>query len=123
MSNRLEEVLTANYVSGDERKAFVLAVSEAFTNALIHGNQFDAQKTIKISLDINKYELRADIIDQGKDGLIKVKNPPRTDILADGGRGIRLIKHYATDVQFEQTGGGGLKISIVIDRKQLTNSE
>ena len=123
MSNRLEEVLTANHVSGDERKALVLAVSEAFTNALIHGNKFDAKKTIKIVLDINENELRADIIDQGKDGLNKVNKPRRTDILAVGGRGIRLIEHYATDVQFEQTGDGGIKISILIERKQLTNSE
>lgn len=119
----LDEVLAANDVSHDEQRAFVLAISEAFTNALIHGNAFDAEKTIKIHLDINKSLLRADIIDQGENGLMKVNQPRRTDILADGGRGIGLIEHYVTDVQFDETEEGGLKVSIMLERKLLTNCE
>ena len=120
---RLDEVLAANDVSLGEQRDFVLAISEAFTNALIHGNECDAEKTIKICLDINKCSLRADIIDQGENGLMKVNQPRQTEILADGGRGIGLIEHYVTDVQFEQTEEGGLKVSITLERKLLTNSE
>lgn len=120
---RLDEALSANNVPEDERRAFSLAISEAFTNALVHGNELDAEKTIKICLDINKYELRADIIDQGQNGLEKVNQPRQADLLADGGRGIGLIEHYVTDVQFEQTREGGLKVSIVLERKLLTESE
>lgn len=119
----LDEVLAANDVSNVEQRAFILAISEAFTNALIHGNAFDTEKTIKICLDINKCSLRADIIDQGTNGLMKVNQPRRTDILADGGRGIRLMEHYVTDVQFGQTEEGGLKVSIMLKRKLLTNCE
>lgn len=120
---RLDELLAANDVSYDEQRAFVLAISEAFTNALIHGNAFNTEKTIKIHLDINKSSLRADIIDQGENGLTKVNQPRRTDILADGGRGIGLIEHYVTDVQFDETEEGGLKVSIMLERKLLTNCE
>ena len=120
---RLDEVLATNEVSSDEQRAFSLAISEAFTNALVHGNELDAEKTIKICLDINKSELRADIIDQGTDGLTKVNQPRQADLLADGGRGIGLIEHYVTDVQFEQTRDGGLKVSIRLERKLLTTSE
>lgn len=120
---RLDELLAANDVSYDEQRAFVLAISEAFTNALIHGNAFNTEKTIKIHLDINKCWLRADIIDQGENGLTKVNQPRRTDILADGGRGIGLIEHYVTDVQFDETEEGGLKVSIMLERKLLTNCE
>lgn len=120
---RLDELLAANDVSYDEQRAFVLAISEAFTNALIHGNAFNTEKTIKIHLDINKSSLRADIIDQGENGLTKVNQPRRTDILADGGRGIGLMEHYVTDVQFDETEEGGLKVSIMLERKLLTNCE
>ena len=123
MSQHLEETLSANHVNDEERRGFVLAVSEAFTNALIHGNKLDVSKIIKITLHINESTLRADIIDQGQNGLAKVKGPRRTDLLADGGRGIGLIEHFATDAQFEQTGDGGLKVSIMVERKILTNSE
>ena len=120
---RLDEAFAANHVSSDEQRAFSLAISEAFTNALVHGNELDAEKTIKIYLDINKSELRADIIDQGENGLAKVNQPGQTDLLADGGRGIGLMEHYVTDVQFEQTRDGGLKVSIMLERKLLTTSE
>lgn len=120
---RLDELLAANDVSHDEQRAFILAISEAFTNALIHGNEFDEEKTIKICLDINESTLRADIIDQGTNGLLKVNQPRHTDILADGGRGIGLMEHYVNDVQFEQVRDGGLKVSIRMKRKLLTNSE
>ncbi|MDH3892597.1 MAG: ATP-binding protein [candidate division Zixibacteria bacterium] len=120
---RLRELFAANHVSSDEQRAFTLAVSEAFTNALIHGNQFDPDKTIKICLDINESSLRADIIDQGRNGLRDVNQPRQTDPLADGGRGIGLMERYVSEVQFEQTGDGGLKVSITLERKQLTNIE
>ena len=123
MVQRLEEVLAANHVIGDDRRAFALAISEAFTNAMIHGNEYDADKTIKICLDINDDTLRADIIDQGRNGLTKVNQPRRTDLLADGGRGIGLIEHCVTDVQFEQTEDGGLKVAIMLERKLFTNSK
>jgi serine/threonine-protein kinase RsbW len=120
---QLDEAFSANNVSDGERRAFSLAISEAFTNALVHGNGLDAEKTIKICLDINNSELRADIIDQGQNGLLKVNQPRQADLLADGGRGIGLIEHYVTDVQFEQTRDGGLKVSIMLERKLLTKSE
>lgn len=120
---RLDEVLVSSRVTKDDQRAFTLAVSEAFTNALIHGNEFDSKKRIKISLDINEFSLRADIIDQGINGLKKVSQPRQTDILADSGRGIGLMEHYVTDVQFEQTNDGGLKVSIMLKRKQLTKTE
>lgn len=118
---QLDEVFAACHVTIDDQRAFTLALTEAFTNALIHGNEFDEEKTIKIRLDINDSTLRADIIDQGTNGLEKVNQPRRADLLADGGRGIGLMEHYVNDVQFKQTEEGGLKVSIMLKRKLLTN--
>ena len=120
LSERLDEILFGNHLTDDERQAFTLAISEAFTNALLHGNEMDPEKSIKISVRINESTLRADIIDQGQDGLKKVSQRRRADLLDDGGRGIGLIEHYATNVQFEQTVDGGLKVSITIERKLQT---
>ena len=43
----------------------MLAISEAFTNALIHGNRYDPEKTIEIRLSVNNKVVTADVIDEG----------------------------------------------------------
>ncbi len=117
LADQLKKILTQQGVSEEEQRIFLLVISEAFTNALVHGNRLDPQKSITVCLDINDQTLRADIIDQGERGLEKIMQHQMTEIEADSGRGINLMKHYVDDVQFEQTGDGGLKTSIILHRK------
>jgi anti-sigma regulatory factor (Ser/Thr protein kinase) len=92
-------------------------VSEAFTNALVHGNKKDSSKTIKIILKLNQHEILADIIDEGQGGLGRVHSRNPIGLLDETGRGIDLIKHFATVAKFKEDETGGLVVTIKLERE------
>ena len=119
MLERLQATFEDNLVSPSDRRKFMLAVSEAFNNALIHGNELNPKKTIRVQLCINEDALTADIIDQGHEGLKKIQSPRETDLLSEGGRGVRLMIYSADNVKFEQVENGGLKVTVQLVRKSI----
>lgn len=119
MLERLQAILEDNLVLPGDRRKFMLAVSEAFNNALIHGNELNPKKTIRVQLCINEDDLSADIIDQGQEGLKKIQSPRETDLLSEGGRGVRLMMYCADNVKFEQIENGGLKVTVQLVRKSI----
>lgn len=95
-----------------------LAVSEAFTNALTHANNYDPGKKISITLSINESSISADIVDEGEGGLARIYNHKPPGDLADHGRGLDLIRHYASSVDLVQTEHGGTHMTILFDRER-----
>ena len=64
----------------------LLAISEAFTNALVHGNQFNSDKYVFVNITVNDSGITADIIDEGV-GFDAPKGSERFDDLqAESGR-------------------------------------
>jgi len=118
MMDDIYAVLRENNITGRLRYRFLLTVSEAFTNALVHGNEYDPEKEIKIHLIINENQLCADITDQGRGGLKKVKDKKPNTLLSTGGRGIDLMKNYSNRVKFIEENKGGLTVSISIDKHE-----
>jgi len=116
----VNRVLDKEDVSRQERYPFVLAVSEALTNAIIHGNKNNPDKKVKVSITVNEKLMSADIIDEGQGGLDGIRQRKAATPKDEGGRGIDLIEHYATLVGYVQIPAGGLKVEIRIERK--TNS-
>ena len=116
----LNSILDEELVSAQERYPFVLAVSEALTNAIIHGNKKNPRKKVKVSISVNEKLLSADITDEGQGGLERIRHRKPSTPKDEGGRGIDLIEHYATSVGYVQTSSGGLKVEIRFERK--TNS-
>lgn len=125
MLDELEVVLSQHEVSEPTSRRICLAVSEAFTNALLHGNKRDPHKVIKLALKVNDQEVVADIVDQGTGGLGRIQGKKPADTLDENGRGVDLIRHYATSVRFDEKPSGGLRVSIVFsrkDKKYVTNT-
>lgn len=124
MLDDVSTVLRRNRVDKDLQDSFLLAVSEAFTNALVHGNKRNPRKSVKLAIDINNQALAADITDEGRNGLnrIRLRRPPH--VFSESGRGVDLIEHYASEVEFSQTEKGGLKVSVRFDlaKKKKTRS-
>ena len=118
MMDDIYAVLRENNITGRLRYRFLLTVSEAFTNALIHGNEYDPEKEIKIHLNINENQLYADITDQGRGGLKKVNNKKPNSLFSAGGRGVDLIKNYSSRVKYTEENEGGLTVTICIDRQE-----
>ena len=117
--SRLNHILQDHHIPQHQQRRFALAVSEAFTNAVIHGNKGNPAGEIKVTLSINSHSIAADITDQGHDGLDKIKNRPQSDLFSEGGRGLRIMQHCATSLSFCQTEEGGLKVSIVLQREKV----
>ncbi len=101
----------------DCRHGVLLVISEAFTNALEHGNRFDANKIIKVSLMVTELDIVADIVDEGEMGLERLDHKEPSNWMAEDGRGLALIRHYADDVHYSHADGGGLKVTVRFSRK------
>lgn len=95
-----------------------LAVSEAFTNAIVHGNKEDPNKNIHMILRVMENEVIADIIDHGMGGVDQIMAKKPATAMDEGGRGVDLIRHYADSSCLEETEDGGLKVSMVFNRKR-----
>lgn len=84
----------------------LVATMEATNNAIIHGNQLDPEKTVKVFIEKRKKTLLIRIVDQGK-GFDYASVPDPTspeNIEKINGRGIFLMKRLSDDIRFEENG-------------------
>jgi len=65
MYNDVKTFLVKQKINSKLINNIMLSVSEAFTNALLHGNQSDPNKSIQILITANNKEITADITDEG----------------------------------------------------------
>ncbi len=118
----LDEFESALKQSGVELKTcrgFLLAVSEAFNNAMIHGNGSQLAKQVLVRLEVKENTITADILDEGKGGVERLKAHKPRGLMAEGGRGVDLISHYADSVEYTEAPSGGLNVRIMIARQKV----
>jgi anti-sigma regulatory factor (Ser/Thr protein kinase) len=99
------------------RHGLTLCLSEAFTNALKHGNQWDRTKKVYVNVSINAEAIVADITDEGRGGLAAVQNRPRPEVLAESGRGIDFIYRFCPAAELSEVDGGGLRVRLTMKLK------
>lgn len=83
-----------------------LAVNEAVTNAIIHGNEENESKKVSVNAQINNNEIEITVKDEGSGFNPSVLPNPTNEkqLLKQSGRGVFLIKQYADAVSFEKRG-------------------
>ncbi len=85
-----------------------LAFEEAMTNAIMHGNRSDPRKKVYLQCSVQENEVRLTIRDEGRgfnpDTLPDPRHPD--NILIPSGRGILLIRHIMSRVEFLPSGNG-----------------
>jgi len=83
-----------------------LAVEEAVTNAIKHGNRLDPAKTITIDLDVDGRQVAISVTDQGGGFDPSGVPDPTTDenIEKPSGRGIMLMRAYMDRVEYSPVG-------------------
>ena len=84
----------------------VLLSSEAATNGMEHGNQFDSDKKVFVSLRVRTEYVQLRVSDEGA-GFERadVADPLENgSLLRDGGRGLFLIEQMADEVAYEDGG-------------------
>ncbi len=86
----------------------LLAVTEATTNAIIHGNKNNKLKMVRIYVFVDGTNMTIKIKDEGK-GFDPSIVPDPTDpenLLKDSGRGLYLMRVYMDGLTYNQTPEG-----------------
>jgi serine/threonine-protein kinase RsbW len=93
-----------------------LAIRESVINAIVHGNQHDANKLIFIEFDTSSAAKRRILTirvrDQGEGfdpGVVANPLAPE-NLLKSSGRGIFLIRSFMDDVRLERMPEGGMQV-------------
>ena len=94
----------------DEEKinGLLLSVTEATTNAMIHGNKNDKSKLVKINVTVEDHTLTIAVKDEGF-GFDPSIVPDPTDpenLLKDSGRGLYLMRIYMDELKINLTPTG-----------------
>ncbi len=99
-----EKFILSLGVAEDEIFPLVMGIREAAVNAVLHGNSYDPEKSIIVTLEHASESLVITIRDEG-DGFDPDKLPdPREEenLLRGTGRGIFLIRSFFDEVNFRQ---------------------
>ena len=96
----------ANNFSQEDSFAAHLALQEAFTNAIKHGNKMDPRKQVKIEYSVDSDRIEVCLTDEG-DGFDPDSVPdPRhgQNVYKTEGRGLLLMHSYMDVVEFDERG-------------------
>ena len=131
MESTLESVNKAEEMAGqlaakagfdeDSRDGITMAVREAMINAVLHGNAYDPNKRVNLSLEQNDRELVVTISDEGR-GLEPDEIPDplaAENLMKQSGRGIFIIRAFMDEVRFRKL-EPGTEITLI---KRIPGSE
>ena len=102
----IECALQASAYSEHDIFSIKLALEEALVNAIKHGNQYDRNKKVEISYEVRPDRFVISITDEGE-GFDPADVPDPTafeNLERPCGRGLMLIKHYMTEVEYNRRG-------------------
>ncbi|AMM50890.1 serine/threonine protein kinase [Rufibacter sp. DG15C] len=84
----------------------MVAVTESVNNAIRHGNKFDKDKNVYLSLFVEPKQLKFEIEDEGSGFDPNALSDPTApeNLENPGGRGIFLMRNLCDDVSFSNDG-------------------
>jgi serine/threonine-protein kinase RsbW len=102
----LEHAFTQISVNEDKQNDILLAATEGVTNAIIHGNHEEADKSVTLTVDGDSDQLAITIEDEGPGFDPNDVPDPTADsnLLKTGGRGVFLMKEYADEMTYNSKG-------------------
>lgn len=111
--DRIFGELSAYVKSENQLFKVKLALEEAITNAMRHGNSLKASRKVTIHIVLDHGEIRLDVSDEGKGFNPKAVPDPTQPGYSEnmpGGRGIFLIRKMMDTVEFYD-GGRGVRMA------------
>ncbi|TWR29848.1 ATP-binding protein [Mucilaginibacter pallidiroseus] len=106
LENLIEEVADKYNVPEDTFANMMTCLNEAVTNAIVHGNKLDPDKTVIINAEVDTKRIIWTITDQGQgfdyNNLADPTAPDRIEELT--GRGVFILKHLADQCIFNASG-------------------
>ncbi len=93
-------------LSPDIHGNLLVSLTEAVTNAILHGNQCDCNKTVSISMHRQKDAIAVRVSDEGLGfDPMAVPDPTGLELLEKcGGRGLFLMRHLSDECRFMRNG-------------------
>ncbi len=98
LNRAVQALIQQGCIPADREPCARLCLEEALVNAVEHGNLADPVRKVRVELASDDEGCRIRVYDEGN-GFHpdKVKDPDPEQL---GGRGICLIRHYMTDVEY-----------------------
>jgi Anti-sigma regulatory factor (Ser/Thr protein kinase) len=109
------EFLSRSGISDDAAFGIDMAVREAVTNAVVHGNRQDENKTVDVTLKSSPDAVEISVHDQGA-GFNPEGVPDPTaeeNILKASGRGIFFMRSFMDEVDWLIRPGGGTTVRML----------
>ena len=106
VENLVEEIADKFKLSEDTFANMMTCLSEAVTNAIIHGNLLDPEKKVFINADVEGKRIVWTIADEGKGfDYNSLDDPTASENLEKlTGRGVFILKHLADQCIFNSRG-------------------
>jgi serine/threonine-protein kinase RsbW len=108
IQDEIEHLLHACRINDHDVFSIKLALEEALVNAIKHGNQMDRSKKVRIAYQLYPDRFHIQISDEGP-GFDPTDVPDPTafeNLERPCGRGLMLMRHYMTEVAFNERGNG-----------------
>ncbi len=108
LQEQIEQLLHERQANDHDIFSIRLALEEALVNAIKHGNQMDRTKKVQISYRLLADRFEVAISDEGE-GFDPSDVPDPTaieNLERPCGRGLMLMRHYMSEVQYNARGNG-----------------
>jgi serine/threonine-protein kinase RsbW len=101
----MKRVEKSGVVNPETSNLFV-ALDEAFVNAVKHGNKYNSEKLVRISVEVSKEEARFTIEDEGEGFNVNEIPDPRNpeNLFKASGRGVLFIYNIMDEVKYNERG-------------------
>ena len=114
-ANAVADFVSRSGISEELAFGIDMAVREAVTNAVIHGNEQDEQKAVELTLKSSPEAVEITVHDQGQ-GFSPEEVPDPTEeenILKTSGRGIFFMRTFMDEVTWSIRPGGGTTVRML----------
>ena len=114
-ANAVADFVTRSGISEEAAFGIDMAVREAVTNAVVHGNEQDEQKAVELTLKSSPEAVEISVHDQGQ-GFNPEEVPDPTEsenILKTSGRGIFFMRTFMDEVTWSIRPGGGTTVRML----------
>jgi serine/threonine-protein kinase RsbW len=99
----------------DDLMKIGMAVRESMVNAVVHGNRYNANKKVRLSVSVSEETLTIKIADQGESFAFENLPDPLApeNLMRTSGRGIFLIRSFMDEFDIKRVESGGTEVTLV----------
>jgi serine/threonine-protein kinase RsbW len=111
----VSDIQKESQLNEDTTGSLMLLLSEAVTNAIVHGNKLDEKKPVDVYVEVNEESVISTVKDQGSGfDPHEAKDPLKEEnLLKESGRGVFLINEISDEVEYLEN---GTKIRFILNR-------